>query len=540
VLIDMLGAGALLIWGLRMIQTSVLQSFGARLRYVIGVGTRNRPRAFLTGLGATFALQSSTATALMVASFAAGDLIGTALAQAVMLGANVGTSILTQILAFDIHWLSPALILIGVTLHLSRDASRLRAMAQAIVGLGLMLLSLQLLAGATEPMRSSPVISFLFAALADAPVLAVIAAALIAVLCSSSLAVVLLTMSLAANGHVPPALGIALVLGANIGGAVPPLLATSALGPAARRVTVGNFLIRLFGSALALLAMPWAAAALSRLSADPSQTVVNAHLLFNIGLAVLFLPLLGPFSALITRGFPSKAPMPGGPRYLDEKALATPAVALACAARETLRVADRVEAMLSRSLEALRGDDEQLCAELIKMDNEVDDLHESIKLYLAKLGRGPLTAEEQHRSQEITSFVINLEHIGDIIDKSFSELIAKKIRKRLRFSDEGFAEITAFHRHTLDNLRMAQSIFLSRDVPLARRLVELKVEVRNMERISAEHHMARLREGRVESVQTSSLHLDLLRDLKRINAHIASVAYPLLDASGELAESRLR
>ncbi len=536
----MLGAGALLIWGLRMIQTSILQAFGARLRYLIGVGTSNRLRAFVTGLGATFALQSSTATALMAASFAAGNLIGAALAQAVMLGANVGTSILTQILALDIHWLSPVLILLGVALYTSRDVSRLRAVAQAIIGLGLMLLSLQLLASATEPMRTSPVIGSLFAAMANAPLLAVIAASFLAVLCSSGLAVVLLVMSLAANGHVPPALGIALVLGANVGGAIPPMLATSSLGPAARRVTVGNFLIRLLGSAMVLLAMPWAVTALSLLSADPSQTVVNAHVLFNIGLAIVFLPLLDPFSALITRSFPSKAPKPGGPRYLDEKALATPAVALANAARETLRVADKVEAMLARSLEALRSDDEQLCADLIKMDNEVDDLHESIKLYLAKLGRESLTPEEQHRSREITSFVVNLEHIGDIIDKSFSELIAKKIRNRLRFSDEGFAEITQFHRQTLENLKMAQGIFLSRDVPLARRLVELKVEVRNMERISAEHHMARLREGRVESVQTSSLHLDLLRDLKRINAHIASVAYPLLDASGELAESRLR
>jgi phosphate:Na+ symporter len=536
----MLGAGALLIWGLRMIQASVSQVFGARLRHFIAISTHNHIRAFFAGLGATFALQSSTATALMTASFAAGDLISLSAAQAVMLGANVGTSVMTQILALDVHWLSPFLILVGVVLHLSTEASRWSAAAQATIGLGLMLLSLHLLSNATEPMRTSPVIGTLFTALANAPVLAMIVAAIIAVLSSSSLAVVLLTMSLAASGHVPPSLGIALVLGANVGGAVPPLLATAQSGPAARRVTVGNFLIRLTGAAIALAILPWVVDALILLPADTPQMVVNAHLLFNLALAILFLPLIEPFAALMRHIFREADAAPGGPRYLDEKALATPAVALACAARETLRVADMIEAMLLRSLEALRADDEKLCAELISMDNEVDALHERIKLYLAKLGRHSLTAEEKHRSQEVTSFAVNLEHIGDIIDKSFSELIAKKIRHRLRFSDEGFTEIMAFHRCTLENLRMAQSIFLSRDVPLARRLVELKVEVRNMERASSDRHMARLREGRIESVQTSSLHLDLLRDLKRINAHIASVAYPLLDASGDLAESRLR
>lgn len=523
-----------------MIRTGVSRAFGARLRYWLARATRNRITAFLVGLTATCALQSSTATALMTASFAGRALIAVPMGLAIMLGADVGTSLVAQALTFNMHWLSPALIIAGVVLFMARDASRPRAIGRALLGLGLLLLALRLLAGATEPMRESVLLQNFLAGLAQAPVLAVIMAALLTVLTSSSLAIILLVTSLAAHGGVTAPLAVALVLGANVGGAVMPLLATSASGPVARRVPLGNMLARLAGCLAVLPFCAEAAELMTLVAGSSGRLVVDTHLAFNIALALVFLPVVGLASAGLARLLPVAPEVEGGPRYLDDTRLDSPSVALSCAARETMRLGDRVELMLRQSLEALQKNDARLCEGIGKIDDEIDRLQEAIKLYLARLGRAEeLEAQDERRAAEIMSFAINLEHAGDITDRNLRELVHKKIKHQLSFSAEGREEIEDFYSRTLENLRIAQSVFLARDAKLARRLVGMKVDIRHVERRSAEKHLERLRAGRVESLQTSTLHLDILRDLKRINAHIASVAYPILEESGLLKESRL-
>lgn len=246
-MLDLIGAVGLLLWGLRLVKTGVIRSFGVRLRRRIGSGTRNRLLAFGMGLVATIALQSSTATALMTASFAGSGFMSSMMAQAIMLGANVGTSLVTRILAFDLHFLAPLMIALGVFAFGFSHSKPTKGLSRAVLGLGLMLLSLRLLGQATEPMQHSRVLVALMASLDAVPVLAVIVAAVLAIASSSSLAIVLLATSLSASGTVTPALGIALVLGANLGGAVPPVLGTLRYGALARRVTIGNMLVRLIG-----------------------------------------------------------------------------------------------------------------------------------------------------------------------------------------------------------------------------------------------------------------------------------------------------
>lgn len=538
-MIDLIGAVALLLWGLRMVKTGIERAFGARLRRWIAQATRNRLTAFAIGLAATLALQSSTATALVTAGFAASGYMSATMAQAIMLGANVGTSLVARLLAFEIHALSPLLVLAGVALFtLSRTKIR-KGVARAILGLGLMLLALHLLGGATEPMRQSPVLKALMASLAAVPLLAILVAAVLAVIASSSLAIVLLVMLLAMTGTVAPPLGLALVLGANLGGAVPPVLAILREGPAALRVTVGNLLIRLAGIALVFPFLDEAAALSLSAGADPAQAVVMMHIAFNIALALLMLPLLDPVSRLMHHLFPDPTLLPNGPLHLDPGNLTEPAMALAGAARETLRIGDCVTAMLESNLAALRNNDTKCCASIAAMDDEVDRLNDAVKLYLAKLSRSALARKDAQRSDEIISYAINLEHAGDIVDKNLRELVEKKIRHQLTFSAEGAAEIEELYAITIANLRLAQSILVSGDGTLARRLVESKLDIRKFEERSAANHLERLREGQIESLQTTSLHLDILRDLKRINAHIAAIAYPILEQAGLLRESRL-
>ncbi len=539
VMINLLGAVALLLFGLAQVKDGVSQAFGAKLKIGLATGTSNGPRSFFSGLIATIALQSSTATALMTASFVERELIKPRMAQIVLLGANVGTAITAWIVAAGLEWLSPLAVLVGVILLRGSSSAR-QGGGKALVGIGLMLLSLHLLSAATEPMRSSPALMAFVALLDNAWPVALIFSAMIAFLSSSSLAAVVLILSLASAGVLSTGLIIVLVLGANLGGAVPPVLA-SLSGPASvRRVTLGNLIVRGAGCVLVLPLADYGAELLTILPLTPTKLPVDAHLAFNVFLAALAWPFSRAVSGIMKSLIADDAAAEFGPKYLDEQELSTPVVALASATREVLGIGDLVERMLVRTADSFDRYNPSRLQEVSLLEGRVDLLQQEVKLYLSKLGPAGLNTEDSGRSAAIIDYAINLEHIGDILEKSLVPEIAKKGTQGLQFSEEGHAEVKTFFELTQENIRIAQTIFVTRDFNLARRMMELKVEVRKMEKQSAAKHLARLRDGRAESMRTSSLHLDILRDLKRINAHIVATAHPILDESGLLIESRLR
>jgi phosphate:Na+ symporter len=542
IFLNLLGAAALLVWGLRMVRTGVLRAFGGALRGRLGRSMKNRLTAFATGLGITLLLQSSMATAMMAASFASRGIVAAAPALAIMLGADLGTSLVAQAYAFHLPSLSPLLILVGVAAFLGTHSTRWRDLGRAGIGLGLVILALQLISTYADPIRESPVVLSLIPTLEGAPLPGVILGAVLAVLSTSSLAIVLLTVSLAKAGVLPIATAVSFVLGANLGSALTPVIASLRGAPEARRVPLGNLVFRGTGVAAALIALPWILPELPRLAEAPAHQILNFHTGLNLAIAVVFLALIGPTAKLCLRLLPDRPLQedPGKPRYLDARALESPAVAIANAARETLRLGDIVERMLMQTLDVIRDDDRKLLKEVEQLDNSVDALHEAIKLYLTKVSRETLDTVDNQRLIDVITFTTNLEHVGDIVDKNLLELANKKIRNKLQFSSQGFAEICGMHTRLLENLRLALNVFMSGDVKMARHLLEQKVAFRDLERAAAEAHLARLRVGTPESLETTSLHLDILRDLKRINSHLTSVAYPILDAAGELVQSRLR
>ena len=538
VMINLFGAVALLLFGLRQVKDGVTLAFGSRLRAGLAKGTRNGWRSFLSGFAATIALQSSTATALLTASFAEKRMVEPRMAQIVLLGANVGTAVTAWIVAAGVEWLAPLAILSGMVLFRSQAMAR-RGGGMALIGIGLMLTSLHLLSAATEPMRESPALAAFFALLSNAWPVALALAAGVAFISSSSLAAVVLILSLAATGALPLSLIIVLVLGANLGGAIPPVIA-SLSGPASvRRITLGNLLVRAVGCIIALPLAGFAGEIMSSLPLAPEKLPVDAHLSFNILLAILAAPFATALSTLMTRLIRDDEKEESGPRFLDEQELQTPVVALASATREVLAVGDLIERMLARISEALERNDTGPLADVPALEKRVDMLQQAVKIYLSKLKGDRLDDEQSRRSIVIIDYAINLEHIGDIIEKGLREQVAKKIDNHLRFSEAGYAELRNFLALTIDNLRIAQTIFVTRDFGLARQLMEIKVEVRRIEKESSERHLDRLRSGSLESLQTSSLHLDMLRDLKRVNAHIVSVAHPILEEGGLLGETRL-
>jgi len=543
VLLNLVGGIALLLWGLHMVQSGILRAFGADLRRVLAITLRNRVAALLAGIGATALLQSSTATALMTATFLGDGLVGLVPALAIMLGANIGTTLIVQVFSFDVSLLAPALLGIGVIVFKNSARTKIRDLGRVAIGLGLMLLSLHMLLNTLSPAESAPDVRALLSAMTGMPILNVLFGAVLAWAAHSSVAVVLLVISLAYSNFITPVVAFALVLGANLGSAVNPMLEGGGFGnPLARRLPLGNLINRAVGCVIMLPVLQPAVDVLSRFDSNPVRLIADFHTLFNLALAAIFIVPLPAFAKLLQWLLPPPAAAtdPSMPIYLDVAAIGTPSLALTSAARETLHMGDLVETMLRETMVALMTDDRKLVSTIERMDNAVDKLHEAIKLYVTKLTRESLDDREASRAMEIIAFAINLEHIGDIIDKNLMELAAKKIKNHLKFSNEGAAELQAFHRRVIENLKLALSVFISGDVKIARQLIEEKVAIRQAERVAAENHLVRLREGRLASIETSSLHLDILRDLKRIHSHICSVAYPVLEAAGELQPSRLK
>jgi phosphate:Na+ symporter len=542
-LVDLAGSVALLLWGVHMVQSGVQRAFGPHLRRFLSRTLRGRFSAFLAGLGVTAVLQSSTATGLMVSSFAAGGLVDLVPALAVMLGANVGTTLIVQLLSFDIGRVAPLFVLVGVVLFRRSFASRTRDLGRVAIGLGLMLFALEQLLALLTPYEDVPSLRLLMGAIATQPVIDVIIAAAMTWAAHSSVATVLLTMSLAAQGVVPPHAAFALVLGANLGSALNPLLEGAPGGdPRAKRVPIGNLLNRAVGVVLGLALLGWIGPWLVTVEPDAARAVADFHTLFNLAIAAIFLPLLRPFAGLLVRMLPARAAAadPSQPVYLNNAARETPAIALADAAREGLRMADVLQAMLRGALDAIDHGDRKQVATTKGLDDVLDRLNRAIKTYLTELDPDVLDDDDSRRLSEILAFITNLEHAGDIVERSLMALAAKRLRRGLAFSVEGQAEIRAMLERLAGNVHTAAAVFMTDDARAARALLGEKEVFRDLEARATETHFARVRAGRVESVETSALHLDVLRDLKRINAHVAAAAYAVLEKRGELLPSRLR
>ena len=542
VLINMLGGVALLLWGLRMVRTGMTRGFGSNIRKFLGRNLNNRFKAFAAGLGVTVVLQSSTATCLLASSFAGRSLVGTVPALAVLLGADVGTTLVVQILSFDLSLLSPVLLLVGVILFQRLSGGRQRNLGRICIGLGLMLLALKLIVAGSAPLRSSEIAEVLLSSLGNEPVLALIVGALITWMAHSSLATVLLVISLTSAGVMPLPVSFALVLGANLGGALPPIVATLGDGAIARRPPLGNFLFRLTGCIIALPLIGFAIELMPLIETAPARQIANYHTAFNLCLAVLFLPMINAMATLTRSWLPEKPEDETeiGPRRLNRPALDTPPVALAAAGRELVRMGDVIETMLRDTFEAMRSDDKVLAKQIEIRDDIVDHFHEAIMRYLTELSRESLGDEDSTRCTNTMIFSTNLEHVGDIIVLNLLELVRAKIKKKVDFDPADKADQQHLTDQILENMRLSFGVFISGDLEAARQLIDQKTAYRDMELAAIETHLERIRLGSTELGEASSIHLDLLRDLRRINSHLTSVAYPILDHAGELRSNRLR
>jgi phosphate:Na+ symporter len=543
ILITALGGIALILWGCRMVRTGVLRAYGSQLLQFVGDWTDNRFRAVSAGSFIGVLLQSSTATALLVSPFVGRGAIIAGGALAVMLGADLGSAVAALIFSSGISSLWPILAFGGYALHASviNRSNRASNIGRVLIGLGLLFLGLRTVGLAASGMSSSPVISAVIEAASGEPLLALLAGALLTWAAYSSIAIVLFAVALASSAGLPPEQLFPFVLGINAGAALPSLTATYGEAPATRRIPLGNFIFRLTGAALGLALLPHVTPFFAGLDVKPGMHIILFHLAFNAALIPVFLGVTGPVAVLCRLILPDRAGREGaeGPRYLDRSLLQSPSAALGAAARETLNMGAIVEDMMGRTIELLRVDDPALRKRLENDERQVDRLNDAIKLYLTELMRDELSERDSQRAIDIITFTTNLEHIGDIIDKNLIELAEKKHRHKLQFSDSGWDDLNTMHARIMDTLQLSMNVFMTGQPDSARALIARKTELRKMELEDTDRHLERLRSGVFESIVTSSIHLDVIRDLKRINSHLVSVAYPVLERAGELRPSRL-
>lgn len=544
-ILHLAGAATLLLWAVRMVRTGVERSQEPALRRALRESRGSKIKA--AGIGAAIALllQSSTAVAVLAAGFAGIGIMSVATGLALMLGAYFGSSVVVLVLSVDLTWLAPLLLLAGGGLFFKGTAREQRQFGRILIGIALILISLQMIGEATAPLRGNAELPMIVSYLSGDFITAFLIGAAFTWLVHSSVASSLLIVTLAAQGVMPIELGVSLILGANLGGTLAGMGLTGSGTTEARRIAYGQLLFRGMGSLAVLLVYHLLNPDLSWLGGDVARQVINLHLGFNFVVLLVGLPLTDAVAALMAKLIKPKLtaeemanPLAEATSALDQNVVSQPDLALASATRELLRMAEIIERMLAPLMELYETGDREKIRQARQMENAVDQAQQEIKLYLAKIQFGE-DPDEVRRAHDLSSFAINLEYVGDAISKTLLRLAERRRDQKLSFSAEGWRELNELHHRVMANMQLALNVLVSQDRESARKLLSEKEAMGWAERASHGQHLRRLQNGGADSIETSNIHLETLRALKTINSLFASVAYPILRASGDLLDSRL-
>ena len=542
-LLQLTGAVLLLLYSTRMVRTGVERLAGPSLREIFR-GTRQSiiVNVFAGGLVAVM-LQSSTAVTMLVSSFAANGAMGVTGSLAVVLGADLGTALVVQFLSLNLTWLIPALLSVGGVLFLKFSSRQHKQIGRIVLGIAFLLLSLKMLGEASGPIQESTYFPAIVQVLAEDPVTALIGGAAIAFLFHSSVAAILLFAVFSAEAVLPLSAALPLVLGANVGSGLVAVWLTRNLHVKARRITAANLVFRATGSVLALVALQWSLIPVELIGNDAVRQLVNFHLLFNLALVLVGLPFVVPLANLV-KVLINESNNPEMEHHkpqsaLDHKVLENPELALASATRELLRMSEQVEVMFNPLMDFFDAATPEQIKKIRGMDEAINQAHTEIKLYLAKLNQQQLSKDQSKRSMELMNFAISMERAGDIICKDLLRLCEVKHDRKLQFSEAGRKEIANLHARVATNMQMALNVLISEDLESAKQLLLEKEAMRDLQQDSHDNHMKRLSKGYSESIDSSDIHLEVIRGIKEINSRFISFSYPILSRYGVLKNSDL-
>jgi phosphate:Na+ symporter len=538
-----MGAIMLLLYAVRMVQTGIERAFGASFKRVV---TQNQSPLKSAAMGTVLAmvLQSSAAVALLVAGFASVGTLSFGAGLSVVLGADLGSAIVVQLLSFQLDWLVPILLAVGGWFFVKTDRRILKQAGRILLGIAFILISLRFLRETMDPIRESTFLPAIAGYLESDFLTAFLVGASVAVLMHSSVAVVLLCVTLVAIDAVPLAAGVSLVLGANLGSAVIPIWLSRDMNAAARRIPYANLFLRGVLAVIALFVVNTFQLIQYLDGIRPQQTVVYAHLAFN-ALLLIFLPITGLLKGPFERLAPDTNVNGTNEEKiieisaLDETALASPRLALACLRREVLRMSQLLEHMMRPVIERYKDGDLDQIKATRQEDEHVNRALDGIRRYVSQMPNSKLSKVDGRKVRELAEYAINLETAGDIVAKQLMKLAADKADQGIRFSEAGWEELRNMHEKVVSNMTLAFDVLVSDDLEAARLLMEEKNDMAKTERRSRKKHLKRIRHSEEVSLESSDLHLETLRALKDLNSQIASIAYPILYRHGQLLETRL-
>src|SRR5438270_2005105 len=523
----LVGGVMLLLYGIRLVTNAMQRAAGARLRRATTMLARQPLAVFGIGVLATALTQSSGATSALLVGLVSAQLVALPASIVMLLGANVGSTLVVQLLTLHITDYAVVLTGLGAAAAMATRRTALRDIGQACFGFGLVLLGLAALSAGSVPIAESQATAEVLSALASAPVVLVLVGLVLAMVFASSAAAIGLVLVLAANGTLPLVAAFALLLGANVGSTVTAGL--SALGGGSlvgQRLALIHTGTKLAGAGVLLLALGPLATSLASTRLDPATQVAVVHFAFNLALAVIFAPLADPLARLAVKLLPDRAtPAVHGPRYLDPEALSTPAVALGQAMREILRMTDMVTEMLSLSIHAFEDGSADVPGRIDGLDDQLDELEAAVKRYLTQLDEDRMTEEQARREIALLYIITDLEEIGDIIDKQIMRLARRKRRGQIAFSDEGWHDLVTYHGEVIAALQQALTALAAQDPTIAAEFLVRKTRLSQMKREFHLRHLHRLRSGLPPSVESSAIHLDLLDAMSRVLSHASNIAH---------------
>ncbi|MDC1488891.1 Na/Pi cotransporter family protein [Amylibacter sp.] len=536
-LLNVAGAAALLIWAVRLVRTGVERGFSNLLRNWLKQSTNNRLLAAFSGMGAAIFLQSSTAVAVLVSNFFAKNNLAAATGIAILLGADLGSAIVTQILMVRMSFLTPLLLLVGVWMFLRSKGSSTRQIGRIIIGLSLIFVSLDMLRMATGPVVANPGTQLVIEYLSRDLLVAFIIGAGFAWIIHSSVAAVLLFVTLAAQSILPISAASIMILGANFGGALIAYILTLEAPINSRRIIFANLVLRGGGAVLASIFIINTPEVIGFIGSGPAQQTLNIHLIFNFSLLILALPFVGLVNKLLSQFMLEKVNGSDSVKNistLDPAALDRPQRGLDCAARELLGIGQKIEQMLI-SVKPLYNSWDSETAKIIKsQDKTIKLMHLDVKLYLAKLGKIGLDEDQSTRSMELAAISSSFDAASFAIASNMLNLASRLEKKGLHFSKKGSKEINDFSDKILSNVQLALNVMMNQNPGEAEELVAAKDKIRIVEQKLQRLHIGRLREGLAESIETSNIHQETLRALKQINTSFCIVGYSILSKSNDI------
>ena len=533
-------AVALLLWSTRLIRTGVERAFMPELKSGLKRLSGNALSAAAGGGLAAMVMQSATAVALISAGFAVSGMLAPHTALTLLLGAELGSALMTRVLILPVETVLPFALLIGVAAFFKANTRKMKQVGRIIIGLALVFISLGMIREATAPIGENAIIQSIAAYFQDDLVSAFALGAVLTWAMHSSLAAVLTFATFAATGLIAAPVAAALVIGANLGGAVIPFVLLWGAERPARLIALGNLAARGTMTVIFLGVLLSGSVDLTLLGSSAGQQVVALHILLNATLLLVALPLVGVITRLAGKALPRHSTLETESlTALDPDALDHPPLALACAQRELLRMSETVQAILVPVIQLFRTWDPEQARMIERREDEIDRMHFETKIYVSRLRETDIHPTQEKKTLEIVAMANSLEEAADRIAVNLLALAKKMSDEALTFSDEGLADIAHFHDQIVTNGQLALSVLTTGDAEAARQLVAEKDRIRFEEQKLQERHLKRLQGGATASIETTNIHQETLRVLKQINAALTYVAYPIAEETGDLLKSRL-